>query len=86
MKRRCVFPLNPSNIVHNFLYILLPTSLVNTLRSIAYFGVARNSELVIVDMCNFVSAWTQEDMIALYYYLEANETTCTCIFLVDMGN
>ena len=35
-----------------------PTSLVNTLRSIAFFGVPINCELVILDMCNCVSPWT----------------------------
>ena len=35
-----------------------PTYLVNTLRSIAFFGVPINCELVIIDMCNCVSPWT----------------------------
>ena len=33
-------------------------SLVNTLRSIAFFGVPINRELDILFMCNFVSSWT----------------------------
>ena len=63
-----------------------PTSLENTLISIAFFGAAISCELVIVDMCNCVSAWIQEDMLALLCYLKANKTACNCSFLDDMEN
>ena len=61
-----------------------PTSLENTLISLAFFGAAISCELVIVDMCNCVSAWTQEYMFVFLYYLEEDEMTCTCIFLADV--
>ena len=45
-----------------------PTSSVNTLRSIAFFGIAMSCELGIVDMYNCVSAWIKEDYMSAMLY------------------
>ena len=54
--------------------------------SISFFGASISCKLVIVDMCNCAYSWIEEDMFALLYYLESNEVTCTCVFIIDMEN
>ena len=62
-----------------------PLALCNTLKDVTFFMIGVCCELVVVDMCNCINAWSEDDIIQLLFFLSSNKENCTYgIFLMDM--
>ena len=61
------------------------SALCNTLKEVTIFVTQVCCELVVVDMCNCINAWSEADIIELLFSLSYNKENRTyCIFLMDM--
>ena len=58
-------------------------SLRNTLNEINFLEHGLSCELVILDMGNYVSPWTELDIMDLFCLLGTNRDIFTCIFISD---
>jgi hypothetical protein len=61
------------------------SALCNTLKDVTFFSTGICCEIVVVDMCNCINAWSEADIIEILFLLSSNKENYTyCIFLIDM--